>query len=171
MRARRLGGARAAARDVSAEFIRVAGTDPVAIELVAAMVDEVGAAYEPGLPAGSSARPEELSPPGGGFVVMREQGRAIAGGGIKRLDERTCEIKRMYVAPDARGRGLGPALLAALEELARDLGYAVARLDTGAEMGGVRRLYERAGYASVPDYNGNPYAGWWGEKRLARSRL
>jgi hypothetical protein len=43
---------------VSAEFIRVAGTDPVAIELVAAMVDEVGAVYEPGLPAGSSARPE-----------------------------------------------------------------------------------------------------------------
>jgi GNAT superfamily N-acetyltransferase len=72
----------------------------------------------------------------------------------------------MYVAPDARGRGLGRALLAALEELGRDLGYAVARLDTGARQPGAQRMYERAGYASVPDYNGNPYAAFWGEKAL-----
>ena len=86
---------------------------------------------------------------------------------IKRLDERACEIKRMYVVPEARGRGVGRVLLAALEELARDLGYPVARLDTGAEQPGAQRMYERAGYAPVPDYNGNPYASFWGEKRLA----
>jgi len=142
------------------------GTDPVALELVAAMVAEVGVLYEPGLPMGSSARPSELSPPGGGFVVLREDGRALAGGGVKRLDERVCEIKRMYVAPDARGRGLGRALLAALEDLARDLGYSVARLDTGAEQPRAQRMYERAGYEAVPDYNGNPYASFWGEKQL-----
>jgi GNAT superfamily N-acetyltransferase len=68
--------------------------------------------------------------------------------------------------PQARGRGLGWALLAALEDLARDLGYAVARLDTGARQPGARRLYERAGYRVVPDYNGNPYAAYWGEKAL-----
>ena len=72
----------------------------------------------------------------------------------------------MYVRPEVRGRGVGRTLLAAIEELARDLGYALARLDTGAEMLAVRRMYERAGYAPVPDYNGNPYAGWWGEKPL-----
>ena len=145
----------------------MAGTDPVAVELVAAMVDEVGKLYEPGLPMGSSASPSELSPPGGGFVVLWDGGRAIAGGGLKRLGDDACEIKRMYVVPDARGRGLGRALLAALEDLARDLGYAVARLDTGAEQPGARRMYERAGYAPIGDYNGNPYAAWWGEKRLA----
>ena len=144
----------------------MAGTDPVALELVAAMVDEMGGLYEPGLPQGSSASPSELSPPGGGFVVLWEDGRAIAGGGVKRLDERACEIKRMYVAPAARGRGVGRVLLESLEDMARELGYAVARLDTGAKQPRARRMYERAGYAAVRDYNGNPYAAFWGEKAL-----
>jgi GNAT superfamily N-acetyltransferase len=145
---------------------RTTGEDPAARALVAAMVEEVGAWYEPGLPAGSSASPAELSPPGGGFVVLEEAGRALAGGGIKRLDDEACEIKRMYVTPAGRGRGLGRALLAALEHLGRDMGYSVARLDTGAKQPRAQRMYERAGYEPVPDYNGNPYASFWGEKRL-----
>jgi GNAT superfamily N-acetyltransferase len=148
---------------------RVAGTEPLALELVAAMFAEVGEMYEPGLPKGPTAHPEELSPPHGGFVVLTEDGRPVAGGGVKRLDDRTCEIKRMYVVPDARGRGVGRELLAALESLARDLGYAVARLDTGAKQPGARRMYERAGYVAVPDYNGNPYAAYWGEKGLVQT--
>ena len=72
----------------------------------------------------------------------------------------------MYVVPDARGRGLGKELLDALEALARDLGYGAARLDTGGRQPAARRMYERAGYAPVPDYNENPYAAFWGEKRL-----
>jgi len=151
---------------MSVHVRRIAGSDALAQQLTAAMVAEMGELYEPGLPKGSSASPSELSPPGGGFVVLCEDGRAVAGGGIKRLDERTCEIKRMYVAPDARGRGLGRALLQELEALARDLGYALARLDTGAKQPGAQRMYERAGYGPVPDYNGNPYAAYWGEKRL-----
>jgi GNAT superfamily N-acetyltransferase len=148
---------------------RVAGTEPLALDLVAAMFAEVGEMYEPGLPKGPTAHPEELSPPHGGFVVLTEDGRPVAGGGVKRFDDRTCEIKRMYVVPDARGRGVGRELLAALESLARDLGYAVARLDTGAKQPGARRMYERAGYVAVPDYNGNPYAAYWGEKRLVQT--
>ena len=148
------------------EVRRVSGSDPVAQELVAAMVDEMGELYEPGLPAGSSASPSELSPPGGGFVVLADEGGAVAGGGIKRLDERACEIKRMYVVPQARGRGVARELLVALEELARDMGYAVARLDTGPKQPRAQRMYERAGYVPRSDYNGNPYASFWGEKRL-----
>jgi GNAT superfamily N-acetyltransferase len=151
---------------MSVDVGRTAGDDPVALALVAAMVEEVGAMYEPGLPAGSSADPQELSPPGGGFVVLAEAGRPLAGGGVKRLDDHACEIKRMYVVPEARGRGLGRALLEALEALARDLGYGVARLDTGSKQPGAQRMYERAGYVAVADYNGNPYASYWGEKRL-----
>jgi GNAT superfamily N-acetyltransferase len=150
---------------VNVEVRRVSGSDPVALELVAAMVGEMGGLYEPGL-ARSPLAPEQLSPPGGGFVVLSEDGRVLAGGGVKRIDAHAGEIKRMYVVPDARGRGVGRALLAALEDLARDLGYAVVRLDTGAKQPSAQRMYLRAGYVPVPDYNGNPYAAFWGEKRL-----
>lgn len=154
---------------MSVEVRRTAGDDPVALALVAAMLAEIGELYDPDLGPMTEATPGELSPPGGGFVVLHEGGRPVAGGGVRRLDERACEIKRMYVMPEARGRGLGVALLRALEELARDLGYAVARLDTGVKQPGARRMYERAGYIAVPDYNGNPYAAFWGEKRLGGS--
>jgi GNAT superfamily N-acetyltransferase len=151
---------------VSVEVRRTHGHDPAALALVAAMVEEMGTLYEPDL-ARSPLAPEELSPPGGGFVVLSEGGRAIAGGGVKRSAAHAGEIKRMYVVPEARGRGVGSALLAALEELARDLGYAVVRLDTGARQPHAQQMYVPAGYVPVPDYNGNPYAAFWGEKRLA----
>ena len=145
---------------------RTAGDDPDALAIVAAMIAEIDGLYGGPPPAESSATPEELSPPGGGFVVLEREGRALAGGGVKRLSAAVCEIKRMYVVPAGRGQGLGTRLLEELEALARDLGYATARLDTGARQPGAQRIYERAGYVAIPDYNGNPFAAWWGEKRL-----
>ena len=56
----------------------------------------------------------------------------MCGGGVKGLSGAIAEIKRMYVVPEARGRGVARALLAALEDAARELGYEVVRLDTGA---------------------------------------
>jgi GNAT superfamily N-acetyltransferase len=151
---------------VSVQTRRTAGTEPVARRLVAAMLAEIGDLYDPSLGPMTEATPEQLSPPHGGFVVLEDRGRAIAGGGVRRLDERVCEIKRMYVVPEARGRGAGKALLDALEALARDLGYAVARLDTGPRQPAAQRMYEHAGYVAVADYNANPYAAFWGEKAL-----
>jgi GNAT superfamily N-acetyltransferase len=145
---------------------RTAGDDPASLAIVAAMVAEVAEMYGGPMPTASSASPRELSPPGGAFVVLERGGRALAGGGLKRLSAEVCEIKRMYVVPEGRGLGLGTRLLAELEALARELGYAVARLDTGAKQPGAQRIYERAGYAAIPDYNGNAFAAWWGEKRL-----
>jgi GNAT superfamily N-acetyltransferase len=147
---------------------RTTGEDPDAVAFVAAMVDEVGQMYEPGL-SRALTTPADFAPPGGGFLLLvGDDGRPLAAGGIKRLDDRACEIKRMYVVPDARGSGLGRELLAALESFARDIGYAVVRLDTGAKQPRAQRMYERAGYVPVPDYNGNPYASFWGEKPLRR---
>ena len=111
----------------------------------------------------------ELSPPGGGFIVGWVDGEPVCCGGVKRLDEATCEIKKMYVVPALRGQGVARILLHALEEQARDLGYTIARLDTGPKQGNARGLYESEGYREVPDFNGNPVAVFWGEKPLARS--
>jgi len=116
-----------------------------------------------------SATPAEMTPPDGVFLVAYEQDRPLACGGLKRLDAETAEIKRMYVVPEARGRGLGRSLLAALEEEARRLGYRRARLDTGARQPHARALYESAGYAAICAYNTNPAADYWGEKRLSRA--
>ena len=64
-----------------------------------------------------------MVPPAGAFVIVREDGRVVAGGGVRRLDEGVCEIKRMFVVPEARGRGHGRRVLSALEAAAADLGY------------------------------------------------
>jgi len=117
-------------------------------------------------PAGRPLSPEELSPPTGTYVVVRLDGDPVAGGGLRRLTEGVGEIKRMYVRPDVRGRGIAAALLGALEASALEMGYRVVRLDTGPRQPHAQRLYERSGYRSVPDYNGNRLASFWGEKEL-----
>lgn len=108
----------------------------------------------------------ELGPPGGTFLVGTRDGEPVCCGGVKRLDERACEIKRMYVAPQARGQGIARALLRALEEAARGLGYDVARLDTGPDQPHARALYESAGYVEIENFNGNPIASYFAEKPL-----
>jgi GNAT superfamily N-acetyltransferase len=87
-------------------------------------------------------------------------------GGVKRLSADICEIKKMYVVPSARGQGVARRLLHALEGAAFDLGYDLARLDTGPKQLSARGLYEDEGYKRVEDFNGNPVAVFWGEKRL-----
>jgi GNAT superfamily N-acetyltransferase len=146
----------------------VPSNEPPATELVAAMVEEVSELYgRIDVPGAPSATPEDFAPPGGAFLVIYEDGVAVAGGGLKRLDEgRACEIKRMYVVPEARGRGHASRLLKALEEEARRLGYGVARLDTGEHQPAAQAMYERAGYVRIGNFNANPFACFWGEKAL-----
>ena len=90
-------------------------------------------------------------PPDGVFLVVRDDdGRAVAGGGIARFDETHGEVKRMYVVPEARGRGLGRRLLDELETYARALGYAGVVLETGDRQEAALALYRRAGYVRRP---------------------
>jgi GNAT superfamily N-acetyltransferase len=136
--------------------------------LLAAMAAELDALYArvPGSLDSVPATPAQMAPPDGSFLVIRRGGRPVACGGVKRLDAETGEIKRMYVVPAARNRGLGRLLLEALEAEARRLGYLRIRLDTGPEQPAARSIYERGGYRPIPDYNGNPYAAHWFEKEL-----
>jgi GNAT superfamily N-acetyltransferase len=113
------------------------------------------------------AGPAELGPPGGAFLVGFDgDERPVCCGGIKRLEGGACEIKRMYVAPDARGRGVARELLRALEDAARDLGYGVVRLDTGPLQPHAEHMYRSAGYQPIGNFNGNPVASFFGEKSL-----
>ena len=109
----------------------------------------------------------ELRPPGGAYLVGYEGAEAVAGGGLRRLGGGVAEVKRMYVRPAARSRGTAAALLAALEGTAVSLGYVATRLDTGPKQVHAQRLYRAAGYVDVVPYNDNPFACFWGEKRLA----
>ena len=149
-------------------FEPVPADTPPASDLVAAMVAEMALVYGPiDVPGMPSATPADFAPPHGTFLVgFDDDGAPVCGGGIKRLDDEAAEIKRMYVVPSARGRGLARVLLAALEDAARDLGYTVVRLDTGPRQPHAPRLYEATGYRPIGNFNANPVASFWGEKRL-----
>lgn len=112
---------------------------------------------------------DELLAPNGAFLIAELDGSPAACGGVRRLGEPgIAEVKRMYVAPFARRRGVGATLLGRLEDEARSLGCHVVRLDTGAGMEPALALYRRAGYCDIEDYNANPHAAYWMEKTLER---
>jgi GNAT superfamily N-acetyltransferase len=91
--------------------------------------------------------------PDGVFLVVRgDDGAAVACGGIARFDETRGELKRMYVLPEHRGRGLGRRLLAELEAAARRLGYASIVLETGDRQHEALALYTSSGYERIPCY-------------------
>lgn len=137
--------------------------------LAQAMREEIELLYDglqldgPDMP---KAGPDELSPPHGTFVVGRIGDLAVCCGGVKRLEEGACEIKKMFVTPRSRGQGVARVLLHELEDRARRLGYTVARLDTGPRQEHARRLYLSEGYAEIPNFNGNPMATFFAEKAL-----
>jgi GNAT superfamily N-acetyltransferase len=108
-----------------------------------------------------------MSAPGGGaFLVAYVGGAPVGCVGMVRLDDRTGEVKRMYVAPEARGHGLAKHLLAGLEDAARAAGYSRMRLDTSGAQPEARALYLSSGYREIEPYNENQYAAHWFEKEL-----
>lgn len=107
--------------------------------------------------------------PRGLFLLAGPDPAPLACGALQFLDDERGEIKRMWVAPDARGRGLARALLSHLESLIRDSGRAGSLLDTNSALTSAVTLYESCGYRSVPDYNGSPDADVWFAKSLSQS--
>ena len=145
------------------EFRRCDAGRPPASELIDALLDEYDVVAGRALRGGPSATRSDFSPPGGAFVVGFLDGTPACCGGVKALGDDVGEIKRMYVVPEFRGRGLAYALIQALEDAARELGHRVMRLDSTSA---TWPIYQAAGYREIADYNDNPHADFWGEKRL-----
>jgi GNAT superfamily N-acetyltransferase len=100
----------------------------------------------------------------GRVVVARLNGSAVGCAGLREHARSAAEIKRFYVAPEARGRGVGRSLLACVEGVARELGYRKVVLDTAAPLHEATHLYETSGYSPVAAFNDNPHATRWFEK-------
>jgi GNAT superfamily N-acetyltransferase len=105
------------------------------------------------------------------FVIARDDdGRALGCGALRSLGEPVVEIKRMYVRPEARGRGVGSLLLEALESEAVARGFKVVRLETGPLQPEALGLYTRSGYREIPcfgAYSGGPASRCF-ERRLGQ---
>ena len=100
--------------------------------------------------------PGRYAAPQGALLLAAPAAGTVA---LRRLDDATCEIKRLYVAPAARGAGLGAALAAAIVAEARRLGYRRAVLDTLPLMTGAQRLYAALGFTDTAPYHEVPHPG------------
>jgi DNA-binding MarR family transcriptional regulator/GNAT superfamily N-acetyltransferase len=154
---------------VRAATVRLEETSPTDARAVAAMTAyfaEIGErfGFEPGDAWQEDA--DSMSAPSGFFVVATSDGEPVACGGVQHLPDGAAEIKRMWVHDGWRGAGLGSRLLRQLEDLCRDRGYAVVRLDTNDTLAEAVAMYQRAGYRPIGRYNDNEWARCWFEKDL-----
>jgi ribosomal protein S18 acetylase RimI-like enzyme len=104
--------------------------------------------------------------PTGIFIVALAAQSPVGCAGLRVLDDRVGELKRVYVRPDVRGRGLGTALITALEDYARSRSLTTLRLDTRHELDEALRIYERHGYRRIERYKQPGLADLWFEKSL-----
>lgn len=134
---------------------------------VDAYYKELGERFEHGFDPGSGGYASDAAAEPGIFLLARLDGRPVGCGALRPLDASTGEIKRMWIAPEARGIGLARRLLAALEACALDTGLTRVRLDTNRALNEAQSLYRKAGYREIGRYNDNAYADFWFEKDLA----
>jgi len=136
-------------------------TSPVATSLITELNVELAARYpEPGA-THFALDPAEVAPGNGIFLVARWLGRPVGCGAlrsvrapalVRELGPLAGELKRMYVAPEMRGEGIGRALLDRLEGAARTLGLTRLVLETGTRQEEALALYRHAGFTAIPAY-------------------
>lgn len=125
---------------------------PAAQALIALLNAELSATYPEQGACHFRLDPEEVSDGRGAFFVVARAGRPIGCGAVRRIEEKTGEFKRMYVIPEERGRGVGRALVEALEAHARAVGLNRLVLETGVRQLEAMALYRRSGFADIPPF-------------------
>ncbi len=168
-----VGALELADRLLRAATIRFEIVDPesdAALHAMSRYFDELDVRFDTGFDPGDTLTADApgFRPPGGAFVVASSDGATVACGGVQRIDPTTAEIKRMWVAEDWRGVGLGARMLRELERTAAGLDHHRVVLDTNASLLEAIAMYERAGYRPIERYNDNPYAQRWFEADLDR---
>ena len=140
------------------EIAREPYGSPVSRPLTDAQAAELVERYGGLEGAGAEPEPEQFDDPDGYFLVARLDGSPVGCAGICRCEgNETAELRRMYVAPEARGMGIARSLLTVLEQKACELGYRTLRLETGPEQPEAVHLYETGGFAVIPNFG--PYSG------------
>ncbi len=151
--------------------VRFDVVDPSSADALWAMTqyfEELDRRFTTGFDPGDTlvADAPSMAPPGGGFIVARDEIGACGCGGVLRVDDAMAEIKRMWVHQRVRGQGVGKRMLAELESLIIALGYTRVILDTNGVLTEAITMYRRAGYTDIERYNDNPYAMHWFAKEL-----
>ena len=126
----------------------------VARELIGRLCAEMSARY--GTPP-SPFSPAEAAGPRTVFLVAFLGKEPVGCGALRQIDDDIAEIKRMYISPAARRKGIGRRIIIALEERARGFGYRAIRLETGVRQPEAQRLYEVAGFRRIEAFG--PYVG------------
>lgn len=137
-------------------------------QCLAQYFDELSKRFEEGFDphTWNTTTNDEFTPPRGSFVIARLDGSPVGCGALRMIDATTAEIKRMWVAPSARGLGVARRLLRELEAIAPRFGAKTVWLDTNRSLKEAQSLYRREGYTEIARFNDNPYADHWFEKRL-----
>lgn len=103
--------------------------------------------------------PGDYSPPGGRLFLARESEMTAGCVALRRIDDSTCEMKRLYLRPEFRGGGRGRGLAEAVISAAREIGYGAMRLDTLPSMREAQSLYRSLGFREIEPYRYNPVEG------------
>lgn len=130
---------------------RESPSGPEGLWLISQLSTELGELYDDDGGA-NSFNPHDPLVPGAAFLVARIGGQPVGCGAIRPLEPGVGEVKRMFVLPEARGRGISRLILQAIEEFALEMGYRRLRLETGILQPEAIALYESAAYRRVARY-------------------
>lgn len=100
--------------------------------------------------------PGEYATPEGAIIIAKDEDKTIGSVALRKIDEETCEMKRLYVKPDYRRKGIGRRLAVSIIETARDKGYNKIKLDTLTSLKEANDLYRSLGFKECEPYRYNP---------------